>query len=265
MLKSVFFGCALICLSGHVFAQAPVTIFGNAAPVHASVNDPNAVTLGVKFFANVTGTISGIRFYRGHKNAAGYTVRLYNVAGTMLASAKVKADTCAVPCWESASFPAISLSANTTYIAAYYTSNGDYAGDNEGLVNGAGATPLFAQAASAAPTGNGVYTYSNGFPHLTYEDTNYWVDVQFTPNNPTLMLSEQPAAPSVPASSPIGTVVTTLTAIWSNGAPFTGTYGFAAPYSNDGGLFALSGNQVVVNASLPAGMSTQNITVEATQ
>jgi hypothetical protein len=52
----------------------------------------------------------------------------------------------------------------------------------------------------------------------------------------------------------------------SNGAAFTGTLSFVSPYKNDGGLFALSGNKVVVNGSLASlGGTTQEITVQATQ
>jgi hypothetical protein len=91
---------------------------------------------------------------------------------------------------------------------------------------------------------------------------------------PTLTLTFNPQMPSIPASTPLGAVVATATAAWSNGAPFTGTLTFGAPYADDGGTFALSCTQcatanIVVN---PVGLgvtgdggSTQNITVTATQ
>jgi hypothetical protein len=87
-----------------------------------------------------------------------------------------------------------------------------------------------------------------------------------TTATPTLSLSDSPSSPSVPANATVGTVVTALTANWSNGSPYTGTLSFVSPYSNDGGLFALSGNNVVVNGSLAnLGSTTQEITVQATQ
>jgi hypothetical protein len=83
---------------------------------------------------------------------------------------------------------------------------------------------------------------------------------------PTLQLSDSPSTPSVSADAAVGTVVTTLAASWSNGTPFTGTLSFVSPGNNDGGLFALSGNNVVVNGNLTAlGSTTQQITVQAKQ
>ncbi len=83
---------------------------------------------------------------------------------------------------------------------------------------------------------------------------------------PTLQLSDSPSTPSVPANAAVGTVATVLTASWSNGNPFTGTLSFVSPYRNDGGLFALSGNNVVVNGSLASlGNTTQEITLQAQQ
>jgi len=82
----------------------------------------------------------------------------------------------------------------------------------------------------------------------------------------TLQLSDSPSTPSVSADAAVGTVVTTLMASWSNGMPFTGNLSFVSPYNTDGGLFALSGSNIVVNGSLAAlGSTTQAITVQAQQ
>jgi hypothetical protein len=87
-----------------------------------------------------------------------------------------------------------------------------------------------------------------------------------TTATPTLSLTDSPSSPSVPANATSGTVVATLAASWSDGSSFTGTLSFASPSVNDGGLFALSGNTVVVNGSLASlGNTTQEITVQATQ
>jgi hypothetical protein len=130
MMKCILVA-GLICLSSVAFAQSPLTIFGNNVPGSAVDPDTNAVNLGVKFFSQVPGTISAIRFYRGHRNTNGYTVRLYTAAGSQLSSKRVTTDTCTVPCWEQVNLTTpISIAAGTTYIAAYYTSNGRYVADN---------------------------------------------------------------------------------------------------------------------------------------
>jgi hypothetical protein len=83
---------------------------------------------------------------------------------------------------------------------------------------------------------------------------------------PTLSVTITPSPASVPANAAVGTVVATLQASWSNGAPFTGTYLFTSPYGSDGGAFAISGNSVVVNDSLSIDAATsQEVTVEALQ
>jgi hypothetical protein len=65
---------------------------------------------------------------------------------------------------------------------------------------------------------------------------------------------------------PLGTVVATVTAVWSDGSPFTGTLSFGAPYYDDGGTFALSGNELIVSRSLNiSGGTVQRVTLVATQ
>jgi hypothetical protein len=270
--KTVSFLFGIVCvllMNGSESSAQTLNIFGNAVPPVPVQSDPNAVTLGVKFWSTQPGTVSGIRFYRGHRIRNGYTVRLYTAAGSLLAQATTSVDTCAVPCWEQVNFAApISISANTTYVASYYTSNGDYADNYYGLTNGTTSGPLIAPA-SGVSGGNGVYVYSNGFPASTYEDSNYYVDIAFTPSAPSLLLSFNPPAPSIPATAPFGTVVATINASWSDGSPFTGTLSFAQPYSNDNGIFAISGNNLIVNPS-GVGLSgdantVQNVTILATQ
>jgi hypothetical protein len=184
---------ALLALGHTAAAQSPMTIFGNATPQTPVDPDTNAVTLGVKFWSSQPGTISGIRFYRGQTvGSSGYTVKLFSGSGTLLASAKTAKDTCAVPCLEQVNFASpISISAKTTYVAAYYTGNGNYAGDQYGLTNGATNGPLVAPA-SRVSGGNGVYVYSTGFPKQTWNDSNYYVDVWFTPSAPYLIMSFSP-------------------------------------------------------------------------
>src|SRR5438270_7919601 len=192
---------ALIC-SGQVSGAQTVTLFGNALPSTPVDSDTAAVTLGVKFWTSQPGTIAGIRFYRGQKaSSSGYTVKLFSASGTLLASAKTAKDTCAVPCWEQVNFVSpISIAANTTYVAAYYTGNGQYADDQYGLTNGTTSGPLIAPA-SAQVGGNGVYTYSTGFPTQVWNNSNYYVDISFTPTAP--LVAQAPKAVSFSPAGPI--------------------------------------------------------------
>jgi hypothetical protein len=108
-------------------------------------------------------------------------------------------------------------------------------------------------------------TFSNKPRNCTPTTWSFYATLGTTATS-TLQLSDSPSTPTVSADAAVGTVVTTLTASWSNGAPFTGTLSFVSPNNNDGGLFALSGNNVVVNGSLATlGSTTQEITVQAQQ
>ena len=85
----------------------------------------------------------------------------------------------------------------------------------------------------------------------------------------TLTLNFNPSNPSVPANAPLGTVVATINPTWSDGSPFTGTLSFAKPYSNDEGVFAISGSNLIINPAGP-GLSAdantvQNVSIVATQ
>jgi hypothetical protein len=59
-----------------------------------------------------------------------------------------------------------------------------------------------------------------------------------------------PPSPTIADSAPSATTVATYTATFPNGAPYTGPVAFVAPEFDAGGLFALRGNAVVVNAPL---------------
>jgi hypothetical protein len=128
-----------------------------------------------------------------------------------------------------------------------------------------------------APANPGSYEarfyYNNGFTVLarvpfTVQDAAS-PSPSPSPSPPTLTLTFNPQMPSISATVPPGTVVATVTAAWSDGSAFTGTLSFGAPYYDDGGTFALSGNNLIVS---PLGLglngdggTVQNITVVATQ
>jgi hypothetical protein len=260
---------AVLSGGGAPSAQS-ISIFGNAAPINP-IDDPFAVTLGVKFWSSQPGTISGIRFYRAVQSSLGYVAKLYSADGTLLGSTTIARESGPLPGWQEADFASpISISANTTYIAAYYCSVGQGAWDVNGLRYGVTNGPLTAPASWAAG-GNGVYNFGNVFPSSSYEDSNYYVDVAFVPAaaTPYLTLSFNPPNPTIATSAPLRSVVATITASWSDGSPFTGTLSFGPPYSNNQGVIAISGNQLIINPDGP-GVSadadmTLNVTIVATQ
>jgi len=274
LARSVLLLLALVILSNGSasFAQS-ITIFASNAVPNNLTGAGQTLTLGVKFWSSEPGTISGIRFYRAVKSRRGYTAKLYSAGGTLLGSATLAHESGSLPGWQVANFASpIPISPNTTYIAAYYCSVGDGASDAYGLSGGVTNGPLTAPASSAVG-GNGVYNSNNAFPKSSYKASNYYVDIVFTPPASTasspstaayLILRFNPPNPSIVSSAPLGSVVATITPSWSDGSPFTGTLSFGPPYSNDQGVFAISGDNLIINPAGPGLSSDANTTLNVT-
>jgi hypothetical protein len=72
----------------------------------------------------------------------------------------------------------IPIATNRTYIAAYYSSLGNYTGTLYGLKTAIMNTPLTALADGTDGL-NGIYKYTNtpALPDSGYFSSNYWVDI----------------------------------------------------------------------------------------
>ncbi|WP_224372179.1 DUF4082 domain-containing protein [Hyalangium versicolor] len=164
-----------------VFRPAePVSIWpATATPAVPSVtNDSQATELGVKFTADVSGNVLGIRFYKGTGNTGTHIGNLWSSTGALLATATFQAETATG--WQEVRFSSpVAISANTTYVASYFAPNGAYAFDAGGLASGVDAAPLHALPGPSSG-GNGVFAYgSSRFPSQSFNNANYWVDVVF--------------------------------------------------------------------------------------
>ena len=84
------------------------------------------VELGVKFRADVAGTVAGIRFYKGTLNTGTHTGSLWTTSGTRLATATFTGETASG--WQQVTFtPPVAIAANTVYVASYFCPNGGFA------------------------------------------------------------------------------------------------------------------------------------------
>jgi hypothetical protein len=155
------------------------TIFGNtASPQTPNDYDGKNVEVGVKFRSSLAGTITGIRFYKAPGNTGTHTGNLWTITGTKLATIIFTNETASG--WQVMRFATpVPITANTIYVASVFAASGKYpsttgAFTNAGITNG----PLTAlQAGVSGP--NGVYRYGTGFPTLSYQNSNYFVDVLF--------------------------------------------------------------------------------------
>ena len=105
--------------------SCPCSTWGSSTtPANPSVNDPNAVELGVNFKADLDGFITGVRFYKGASNTGTHVGNLWTTAGQLLATATFTNETASG--WQQVNFStAIPVTANTVYLASYFASVGN--------------------------------------------------------------------------------------------------------------------------------------------
>ena len=181
---------ALVILSALqvVSGQTTATIWlSTAVPTLVDAGPDSAVELGVKFRSDVSGFVTGIRFYKASSNTGTHVGNLWSSTRTKLATATFSGETASG--WQQVNFASpVAIAANTVYVASYHTNVGHYS-DDENYFTGKGVDnpPLHALAAGVSGI-NGAYRYggNSAFPNQDWRSSNYWVDVMFT----TTMVSD---------------------------------------------------------------------------
>jgi hypothetical protein len=168
-------------LSIAITAQANTSIWSSAtSPAVVDSGPDSAVELGVKFRSDSNGYISGIRFFKASANTGSHTAHLWSSTGALLATAAFTNET--LSGWQQADFTTpVPVTANTVYLASYFTSVGHYSDDqNYFAVKGVDNPPLHA-ITDGVSGANGVYSYGSAgsFPSNGWNSSNYWVDVVF--------------------------------------------------------------------------------------
>jgi hypothetical protein len=143
-------------------------------PAVSNWDDNSAIELGVRFSADVAGSVHGVRFYKGPLNTGAHTGTLWTESGTQLATGTFieSADG-----WQTLLFDTpVAITANTTYVVSYHTNVGKYALTLNGFAGAYERGPL------NVPAGGAVYQYGpSAFPSSS-SNHNYWVDVMFVPS-----------------------------------------------------------------------------------
>jgi hypothetical protein len=160
------------------------TLFPPSATPAASFSG-SPVELGVKFQSSAAGLISGIRFYKRVGDTGTHIGNLWTGGGQLLATARFTRESSSG--WQQVNFsPPVPITAGTTYIASYFTSQGYYAADANYFTTAVNSVPYLTAPASSCSGncsgGNGLYAYSSTstFPTSTFFAANYWVDVVFS-------------------------------------------------------------------------------------
>src|ERR1700676_741363 len=196
--------------------------------------------LGVSFKSDVSGTITGIRFYKSSANTGSHVGRLWNHNGTLLASVTFTGETASG--WQQANFSTpVAITANTVYVASYGLTLGHFSANwNYFATSGFNSAPLH-----ALQTPDGVYGTLGAYPVYTHQAANYWVDVVFKATSST--------APSISSQPASKTVTLGQTASFSVTA--TGTASLSYQWQKNGA--AISG-ATSSNYTTPATASTDN-------
>ena len=245
-------GAGVTITVGSGSAACPCSIWPGTATPAGTDPDTSAVELGVKFRASTSGFVTGIRYYKPATSTGTHVGTLWTGTGTKLGTVTFSNETASG--WQQATFAnPIPVTANTTYVASYFTPS-RYA--VSGAYFAAAATvrgPLTALR-NGTDGGNGLYRYGSSagtFPNNTYNSENYWVDVVFADTDTT-----KPTVTSrTPAPGATGVPMTT-----------TATGVFSEPVQQATIGFALRdpGNNVVpATLAYNAGTSTTTLTPNA--
>jgi hypothetical protein len=235
-----------------VNVSCPCSIWGaGTTPTEADSEDPLSTEVGVKFTSSTYGTVSGIRFYKAAANTGTHIGSLWTSSGTLLAQATFTSETASG--WQQVNFATpVAIQPNTTYVAGYLAPNGHYS-DSPGYfytpppLGGhiLSSPPLSAVGAGDTST-NGLYSYSatSTFPTSTFDATNYYVDVVFTPSPAPGTVTGVTATPG-PGSANLS-----WTAPTTGGAPTT--YTITCYYGSQlEATFTVTGSPPVTSFNFP--------------
>ena len=185
------------------------SVLAGAAPAAANQNVQiggwtrgTGVELGAKFTSDVSGSITGVRFYKGSLNTGPHTGEVWSSNGTLLATASFTNETASG--WQEADFSnPVSVTPGQVYVISYHSTSQYMSYTGWGLASeiSNGSVHLLADGQSGT---DGVFAYGVGsatFPTQGYASGNYWVDAVFSPGGTTTAPPVSPPASPPPASS----------------------------------------------------------------
>ncbi len=228
----------------------PCALFASTVPQVASANDSSPVELGVAFTPTTSGLVTGVRFYKGTGNGGTHTGTLWSSTGTALATVTFTGESASG--WQTADFATpYEVTAGTTYVVSYFAPEAHYAVTQNAFTSDITQGPLVAPAA-----GNGRYRYGGGFPTDTWQQSNYFVDLIFTPAPPTppTVVSVAPAGQSTGVPTIGAAVTATLSKAPASGTPSIALAGPAGPVAGSSSYDATSMTVAFTpSAALPTG------------
>jgi methionine-rich copper-binding protein CopC len=172
---------------------SPTTLWTTSTvPPTPAANDAHAVEVGVKIRVDASGSIAGLRFYKGPGNDGPHVGHLWSAEGVLLGSTTFTNES--AEGWQQSNFATpIPVVAGTLYVASYHAPAGRYSFEAGGLSQSVTRTP-----ASGTTGGNGVYAYgASRFPTGSGGGANYFIDVVYDDDAAPTVTSHQPARDAV--------------------------------------------------------------------
>ena len=264
---------AALALAPFLSAHAAVSIWPEtAAPARMDAGADQPVELGVRFRADSSGTITGIRFYKAAANVGAHAVHLWTADGTLLAASPSTSETQAG--WQEVTFAApVPIAANVVYVASYHTDVGHYSADASYFsAGGVDRAPLHALPSGfLGPDGCYAYGPAGTFPENGFNSTNYWVDVAFEPTAlppPVLLsisLAPASAVAAVGATVPfvaMGAYLDASTADITTQVSWTSSNTNVATITASGVASTLTAGTITITATLGSVTAITDLTVQ---
>lgn len=160
-------------------AEATETLFTDQTPALTGQNDHVSYELGMKFRSAKAGTINAIRYWKDKAEPAGSHVgHIWDSTGNLLATVTFQHETESGWQQQALAMP-LTISADTTYvvsvnIVSYYVAT----------IGGLATQIVNKDLASVADGANGVFGNPGLFPTQTFNNTNYFRDIVFSPSSP---------------------------------------------------------------------------------
>ena len=189
-----------------VTVTCPCSVFGAEVPAIPAMDDSSAVELGLRFTPDISGFITGVRFYKGTGNGGAHVGRLWSSTGTLLGQVDFTNETGTG--WQTANFVSpVAVTAGTTYVVSYSAPQGRYAVQERAFYSMSKTAAPFTVAGGFDAAPAGLYAGLGNFPTESSGSSNYYVDAVFstTDSSPLTVTAQSPlgGATSVPTGTPV--------------------------------------------------------------
>lgn len=182
-----------------IAAQPSYSILGTVTPKTLSDPDRSPVEVGMRFQTSRGGSVTALRYYRGPANVGPHSGRLWGPGGQVLGMATFTNETASG--WQQASLAKpVVLTPGAAYTVSYSASHGAYSYETESL------SPSRPHMTNALTATQGVYSYGTEMPSSVWRNSNYFVDVLFTPTLDTTPTPETTV--TTPTTKPTPTTPT---------------------------------------------------------